>query len=74
MAKVILRQTRPSHMSDNYTSQLYQKSKSRLGYKGIPKAISNNLITKLETKFAESEKTMRSRENKLLSNVGNQSS
>ena len=44
------------------------------GYEGTSKAILKNWITKLETKFVESEKKMSSLENKLQLNVGNQSS
>ena len=71
MAKVNLRQSRLSHTKLHFST--LPECKSKLGYQGTSKAVMQNWITKLEEKFAESEKKISSPENKLELNVSNQS-
>ena len=62
MAKVNLDQTRPRHVSESYTFQLYQNAQVNQDMKILfvwsrKGAIPKNWITKLEFKFAEREKS-----------------
>ena len=70
MAKVNLGQTRPSHVSESYTSQPYQNAQINQDMKVFfvwskKEVILKNWITKLELKFAEREKNTNNLENKL---------
>ena len=71
MAKVNLRQTSLSHVSQSYTSQLYQNAQVNQDMKVLlvlsknTELFQRNWITKLEVKFNEREKKMKRLENKL---------
>ena len=70
MTRVNLGQTRPSHVSETYSSQLYRNAKVNQDMKVLFEwskrgAIPKNQITKLDLNFAEREKNMNNLENKL---------